>query len=187
MKKTLLLLILVVFVSFNISAQQTHKRAVYLGYTGFLGSALCYERKVSHNFSMTFEAEFYFGNWLDLYFEHPVVLAYNASLNARWFPFSYSDGRTVGFFLNAGLGAGYVAKGGSNVYHIYEYSISGALLSPGIGYKFGVNRRRGFVFAPILDVDFFLGKKEYSSKDSREGEFGVEVVPNIRLLFGVGF
>jgi len=131
---------------------------------------------------MTFEAAFYFLNLLEFYSEHPTIFACNASLNARWFPFFYSNGRTVGFFLNAGLGTGYVWKGGSD-----EYGIQGAILSPGIGYKVGVNRRRGFVFTPILDFDFVLGEKEFYGCDSRETEFGVAFAPNVKLLFGIGF
>ena len=107
MKKTLLLFGFAVFLAWNVSAQQAHKNAITIGNSGFIGAAICYERALNSNFSLTAETTMYFS-----LFDLVDVVAINASLRARWYPLSDSDGRIVGFFFTGGLGVVFGPTGG---------------------------------------------------------------------------
>ena len=192
MKKAVLLLVIVIALGGILSAQEAHKNAFYGGSCGIFGLALCYERVLSPNFSLLIDTG------IPL-LPNPAIYA---SAHLRWFPFSSNE--NVGFFLDAGVGFG-------NFWQIFdwlillkdqreEFLITGLILSPGIGLKFGTGKRRGFVFSPSLNFDIYLGGRENylgepgSSESHKEDDylwdkpkFGVGVNPNLKLLFGFAF
>ena len=178
MKKLLLFLILFVILGGAVIAQEdAHKNAIYFGTTDIFGFALCYERMLSQNVSLLMDT----GAALTL------VPSFYAASRLRWYPFSYSDGNTYGFFVSWGLGYGQFEKDFS--IFIWErdevYEIYGLLITSGIGVKLGFGKPKGFVFNIGMDFDVVFGEKMSLYNDKKE--FGVGFNPNIKLLFGFGF
>lgn len=182
MKKALLVMILVISFGSLLSAQQAHKNVVYFGNTGLFGFALCYERMFLPNFSLVLDAGYAF-----------YMPEYYASVRLRWFPGSDSDGVSTAFFMSAGIGyGGYLNQWGLQELideeDENEYKIYGAIFSPGVGFKIGFGKRRGFIFTPALDLDIFFGEKSKREDDGwSESRFGVGLSPNLKLLFGYAF
>ena len=173
MKKALLLLALAIFIGGNASAQQAHRHAISMGPSELLGIAINYEYMLFPNFSMAMEA----GISASL----SLRAGYNAAIHARWFPVSNSAGRTLGFFVSGGLGFGGIWAN--------EYYVEGVLLSTGVGYKVGAGKRKGFIFTPVLDINFVLGDKTPIGDyyNSGKTEFGFGWFPNLKVLFGIAF
>ena len=191
MKKFLLFLIFAAAFGGLLSAQETHENVLYAGIADIFGLALCYERVFSPNYTLLIDAGI-------PYFPNP---AFYIKSHLRWFPFSDYEGKTVGFFLDAGIGFGVFRHVFSWLNMLYddgeEYRITGLILSPGFGFKFGSGKRRGLVFSPSLNFDIYLGGKEkylgnleeYNDGDDQweEPRFGVGFNPNLKLLFGYAF
>jgi len=186
MKKALLLLVLSVVLGGTVFAQEkaeeAHKNAVYLGTADIFGFAIGYERMLRPNFSLVFESGA----------SAFITQAAYITLRGRWFPFSDSN---VGLFVSCGLGYGQLAKEAS--YFIWErdddYEIYGGLISPGVGMKVGFGKPRGFVLTAAIDYDIILGEKAYFNYDigrgkyEGDGEFGVGLNLNAKVLFGFAF
>ena len=191
MKKMLLLLTLIVALGGLLSAQETHENVLYAGTTDVFGLAIAYEKVLFQNFNLLIDAGIPF-------FPNPAIYIKS---HLRWFPFSDYEGKTVGFFLDAGAGFGAFRHIYSWLNMLYdngeEYRITGLILSPGFGFKFGSGKRRGLVFSPSLNFDIYLGGKEKylgDSEDYNDGDnqwekskFGVGFSPNLKLLFGFAF
>ena len=191
MKKALLLLVLVIALGGIVSAQEAHKNVIYAGTTDIFGIFVGYERMFRPNFSFLIDA----GGALFPNFARYV------SAHLRWFPFSSYEG--VGFFLDTGIGFGEFRRIHNWLALIYGgeevHRITGLILSPGLGVKFGAGKRRGLVFAPSLNFDIYLGRKEQFLGENRsdalddydylwgESKSGVGVNPNLKLLFGFAF
>ena len=179
MKKALFILVFAFFLAWNVFAQQAHKHTVSFGSGGFAGIVINYEYMLFPNFSLVMDA----GTSVSIF---PVNYVYNATVHARWFPVSDSAGKTQGFFVSGGLGAGGIWRDLND----NGYALDGFLFSVGMGHKLGVNKSRGFVFTPILDLNVVLGKKvsiHHYEDDKLESKFGVGYNPNFKLLFGWAF
>ena len=182
MKKVLLLLILAITIGGLISAEEAHTNAIYFGTTDLFGFMVCYERVLNPHLSMTIDAGY-------AIFLNP---AYYVSAHLRWLPFSRSDGTPVGFFIDTGAGFGKFRHEFSwlaSVDDEYEddFNVLGLILSPGIGFKFGAGKPRGFVFAPSLNIDIYIGTKTDLLESEPEKEFGMGINPNLKLLLGYAF
>ena len=177
MKKVLLLLVLVIALGGIVSAKEAHKNVIYVGSTGLFGFASGYERMLSKNFSLLIDTGLAF-------LINPAVYI---STHLRWFPFLDSQGKPIGFFLDAGTGLGrYFHWADSND---KNYDIMGIIFSSGLGFKFGSRKSKGLVFAPSLNYDIYLGEKswDYNANNERESKFGAGFNTNLKLLFGFGF
>ena len=188
MKKILLTLILALCASFFLQAQGTHKNAIYAGTVDVFGLAVCYEKVLTENYTLLIDTGIPF-------FPNPAIYIKS---HLRWFPFKDYEGKTVGFFLDAGAGFGELRRIYSWLNLLYdgdveEYRVLGLIISPGLGFKFGANKRRGFVFSPSLNLDIYVGSKAKYLGNTDEGDqwekskFGAGVNPNIKLLFGFAF
>ena len=179
------LLIIVIFLTGNVSAQNAHKNAINFGSTGIIGIAAGYERMLLPNFSLTVDAGY--GLFLSP--------AFYASVGARWYPISGSDGKTMGLFLSGSVGYGEIEE--REPLFAWEknrdmYDIWGLMFSPSVGFKIGAGKPKGFLVTPILGVDIFLGEKTThhgtnEEKYTEDPEFGLGFNPSFKLLFGIAF
>ena len=169
MKKTLAFFVLAALLGSNISAQEAHKNTIYFGSAGFIGIAAGYERMLLPNFSLTADA----GLGLSI-----AGSAY-ATVGARWYPAS------KGFFLSTrfGYGAIIILEDTND----NESEQDGVLLSPGIGFKIGKNKPKGFIFCPGLDLDIVIGKRTTHYLYDEKTEFDVGFNPVLKVLFGIAF
>jgi hypothetical protein len=181
MKKTLLLLVLLILLDGIVIAQEkkgeAHKNAIYFGTTDLFGIAASYERMLGPNSSLVIESG------------AGVILAesFYAALRGRWFPVSDTN---FAIFISGGLGYGQLIK--KSFYFMWEkddpYEIYGGLISPGIGIKFGYGKPRGFVLTTALDYNIILGEKTSLHEDYNDDpKFGVGLNLNVKLLFGFAF
>ena len=188
MKKVLLLLVLIMVMGGVLSAQEAHKNAFYFGNSDIFGFVLCYERILLPNLSLA----------IDLGGSYVPRTAYYSSCYARWYPLTSLEGWSRGLFLAGGLGVGGFSSELSlfDLDNTYEekswYAIDGLLVSPGIGYKFGFGKHRGFVCTLGLDVGFIFGDKttHWETGNDTQTETksnAVGVNPVFKLLFGYAF
>ena len=184
MKKAVLLLFFTFFLGCNVFAQRAHKHSISFGPSAFTGLAVNYEYMVLPNFSLVADTGFTLSVLLNM--------AFNASIQARWFPVSNSKGEPLGFFVSGGLGCGGILTPDRDGH----YEINGLMSSVGIGHKLGIGKRRGFVLNTIMDFNVAIGRKtfiysyydEFDNRyENRETKLGVGFNPNFKLLFGWAF
>jgi hypothetical protein len=183
MKKALLLLVLTIILGVNIYAQESHKNAIYTGSVGIIGFSMCYERMILPNFSLGFD----FGT--GLYIFGPEDAMY-ISLQPRWYPLADTQD---GFFVSFGLGYCETTNWSNNLWAKDWDDMYGLLLSPGMGFKIGFGKPRGFVLIPALRIDVIIGEKityNYYTENNdseKETKFGVAFTPVPQILFGYAF
>jgi hypothetical protein len=180
--KKLLILVLMAFAIGNLFAQegklQSSPKHWISGEVGLIAGGLRYEMMLSPKLSVggtAFYNSFFF-LWNSI----------GVNVTARYYPWA-------GKFY-AELGAGYGTVTGTETVNVpdwygsgthpveFIYTNSGAMITPGIGWKIDVGQPGGFFLNPSVAIPLVLGSKTVYSGESEFG-FGM----NFKVALGLGY
>ena len=169
MKRFVFLSVLAVTLASGVFAQEIGSKNWLSADLSFMGAGVRYERVLNDRLSVGGTAY-----WDTSFFSD----SYGINLTARYYPWS---GR---FYGELGLGYGVTSgfQSDRTIDFFSFYTITGAMISPSIGWKIDVGKLDGFYINPFINIPMVLGT-DIDNEHNSQFKFGF----SSRFAVGMGY